>query len=175
MIKIQYSGEALRQLSEELQAALPLFTRIAKLSRETDASGKIVLAEGLPVPVAPYLLLRGVGPATQATAEGVVAAHVRSLDPARAAKAAELVTEGVVRIAAQVPDWDSVERIKTVAGMWPAIAASATPAQLAAKDLYLFVRDTVPAKLAALASAAAIAAVDPALADPFGDGTPWPT
>ena len=174
MIKIPYGGEALVQLDAELHAALPLFTRLAKLGRETDDQGQIVLADGRPVPVAAYLLLRGVGAATQATAEAVVAGHVPSLDPARAAKQAAFVAEGVARVAAQVPDWDSLETIKTVAGMWPAIAATATPAQLAARDLYLFVRDTVPAKLAALTTAAAIAAVDPALADPFGDGTPWP-
>ncbi len=84
------------------------------------------------------------------------------------------VAEGVRRIAAQVPDWDSVETIKTVAGLWPAISAAATPAQLLAKDIYVYVRDTVPAKLAAITTAAGLSAINPSLADPFGDGTAWP-
>ena len=92
------------------------------------------------------------------------------------AKGAAFTTEGVTRIAAQVPDWDSLDTIKTVAGLWVShLAANATAAQLTAKDIYLYVRDTVPAKLAAVTSQAELDAIDPTAADPFGDGTLWPT
>ena len=94
----------------------------------------------------------------------------------KAAKGAALSAEGVTRIAAQVPDWDTLDTIKTVAGLWIShLAANATAAQTTAKDIYRYVRDTVPAKLAAVATPAELDAIDPSTADPFGDGTPWPT
>ena len=98
-----------------------------------------------------------------------------TLDDLKDIKSAEFNTEGVSRIAAQVADWDSVATIKTVAGLWPAISGTATAAQLKAKDIYLYVRDTVPPKIAAITTEAELALVDPTVADPFGDGTPWPT
>lgn len=97
------------------------------------------------------------------------------LDELKDAKKDEFINEGVARIAAQVPDWDTLDTIKTIAGLWSAIATNASPAQLLAKDTYLYVRDTVPAKLAAITTEAELAAIDPTAADPFGDGTPWPT
>ena len=91
-------------------------------------------------------------------------------------KGQEFVTEAVGRIAAQVPDWDNLSTIKTVSGLWVShLAADATVAQVAAKDIYRYVRDTVPARLAAVATQAELDAIDPSAADPFGDGTPWPT
>lgn len=91
-------------------------------------------------------------------------------------KRADFLAEGVTRIAAQVPDWDTLDTIKTVAGLWVShLATNATAAQLVAKDIYIYVRDTVPAKLAALTTQAQLDATDPTAADPFGDGTPWPT
>ena len=79
-------------------------------------------------------------------------------------------------IAAQVPDWDSLDTIKTVAGLWAShLAANATAARTAAKDIYLYVRDTIPPKLAAVTSQAELQAIDPTAADPFGDGSFWPT
>ncbi len=94
----------------------------------------------------------------------------------KTAKGAGFTAEGVTRIAGQVPDWDSLDTIKTVAGLWAShLAANATVAQVAAKDIYLYVRDTVPAKLAAVTTQGELDAIDPSAADPFGDGTPWPT
>ena len=88
----------------------------------------------------------------------------------------EFVTEAVSRMAARVPDWDNLSTIQTVAGLWVShLAADATVAQVAAKDIYLYVRDTVPAKLAAVATQAELDGIDPSAADPFNDGTPWPT
>jgi len=93
----------------------------------------------------------------------------------KALKRRDFVTEGVNRIAAQVPDWDSIETIKTVSGLWVShLAANATAAQLKAKDIYLYVRDTVPPKIAAITIETDLAAVDPTVADPFNDGTVWP-
>lgn len=90
-------------------------------------------------------------------------------------KRKEFVTEGVKRVALQVPDWDSIETIKTVSGLWVShLAANATAAQLKAKDIYLYVRDIVPPKVNAMTTETEVAAVDPTLADPFGDGTLWP-
>lgn len=75
-----------------------------------------------------------------------------------------------------MPDWDTLDTIKTVAGLWAShVAANATAAQLTAKDIYLYVRNTAPAKLAAIATKTQLDAIDPTAADPFGDGTPWPT
>jgi hypothetical protein len=95
---------------------------------------------------------------------------------ARTRKREAFITEAIVRIAAQVPDWDTLDAIKTVAGLWTShLAANATPAQLVAKNIYLYVRDTVPAKLDAISDQAVLDAVDSTTADPFGDGTPWPS
>ena len=99
-----------------------------------------------------------------------------TLDDLKATKKADFVTEGVKRVAAQIPDWDSIETIKTVSGLWVShLATNATPAQLKAKNIYLYVRDTVPGKIAAITTEADLAAIDASAADPFGDGTPWPT
>lgn len=165
------------QLNNELAAInLPGFTGTARLSREIDEQGNAVLENGVVKKVPPYILVKSddLSAAQITAATTVVSDHIPSLDPQRAEKEREFVSEGVTRIAAQVPDWDTIEAIKVAAGMWAAISATATPAQIAAKDIYLFVRDTVPAKLAALTTKAEIDAVDQALADPFGDGTPWP-
>ena len=98
-----------------------------------------------------------------------------SLAGLKADKQQDFVTEGIKHIATQVPDWDSIEMIKTVSGLWVShLVTSATPAQIKAKDIYLYIRDTVPPKIIAIATAAELAAVDPTVADPFGDGTAWP-
>ena len=98
-----------------------------------------------------------------------------TLDELKVSKNGKFVIEGINRIAAQVPDWDTLDIIKTISGLWVThLAANATPAQLKAKDIYLFVRDTVPPKINAATDQAALDAMDPSAADPFGDGTLWP-
>ncbi len=88
----------------------------------------------------------------------------------------QFIAEGVSRVALQVPDWDTLDTIKTVAGLWVShLAANATAAQLKAKNIYLYVRNIVPAKITAVTTQAELDAIDPTFADPFGDGTPWPT
>ena len=100
----------------------------------------------------------------------------QALSAHKMAKRGEFFAEGVTRIAAQVPDWDSLESIKTVAGIWVShLATNATVAQTTAKDIYLYVKNTVPPKLAAVTTQAALDAIDPTAADPFGDGSLWPT
>lgn len=99
-----------------------------------------------------------------------------TLNELKSLKKSEFITEGIERIAAQVSDWDSLESIKTVAGMWIShIADNATIEQIKAKDIYLFLRDTVPNKLSTVVDQSELDAIDPTLNDPFGDGTPWPT
>ena len=90
------------------------------------------------------------------------------------AKNGEFITEGVKRIAAQVPDLDTLESIKAIAAIWPEIGAGARAMLVKAKDIYLYVRDTVPPKIMAITTEANLAAVDPTSDDPFGDGTSWP-
>jgi hypothetical protein len=98
-----------------------------------------------------------------------------TLTELKQAKGAAFIAEGVTRIAAQVPDWDTLDTIKTVAGLWAShLAANATAAQALGRDIYLYVRDTVPTKLAAVTTQAGLDMIDPTAADPFGDGTIWP-
>lgn len=93
---------------------------------------------------------------------------------AKILKRKEFLKEAVVRIATQVPDWDSLDKIKTVAGMWPSLQAGANASMIAAKDIYLYAKNTAIPKLNAMNSLSTINAVDPTAADPFGDGTFWP-
>ena len=81
--------------------------------------------------------------------------------------------EGVTRIAAQVPEWDSFERVALLASVWNMLGPP-NAAQALAKDIYLYVRDTALAKLDPL-TLTELQAIDPSAADPFGDGSFWPT
>lgn len=145
--------------------------------------GKVVQIEAQEFPVATALEwvdITGITPAPEVgwSYDGVSFSPppAPSLSELKVIKRREFVTEGIKRIAAEVPDWDSLETIKTVSGLWVShLAANATAAQLTAKDIYLYVRDTVPPKIAAIADEVALAAVDPTATDPFGDGTLWPT
>ncbi len=102
-----------------------------------------------------------------------IAGAQAELITARAAKVREFINEGVVRIAAQVPDWDTIEAVKAVAGAWPALAAAATAEMIAAKDIYLYVRAAAIPAVEAMMVIADIEAVDPTDAEPFL-GQPWP-
>ncbi len=85
------------------------------------------------------------------------------------------IAEGVTRITASVPEWNDFERIALLASVWNMLdGASATAAQDLAKDIYLYVKITALPKLAPL-TLTQLQLVDPSAADPFGDGTPWPT
>ncbi len=84
--------------------------------------------------------------------------------------------EAVVRMAAQVPAWNSFERIEFLVSISNLLnGAALTAAQRLALDILEYARDTVPPKIAAVANQAALDAIDPTAADPFGDGTAWPT
>ena len=88
----------------------------------------------------------------------------------------EFKIETVIRMAAQVPAWDSFARIEFLLSISNLLnAAAMTAAQVLAKDILVYTRDTVPSKLAAVADQAALDGMDPTAADPFGDSTPWPT
>lgn len=145
--------------------------------------GKIVQIEPAEFPVAPALQwvdITGIAPAPKVGWSYDGASFAPPLGPSlselKNAKRAEFIAESVTRIAAQVPDWDTLDTVKTVAGLWVShLATNATTAQLAAKDIYLYAKNIVPSKLATITDQAALDAVDPTATDPFGDGTLWPT
>ena len=88
----------------------------------------------------------------------------------------EFIDEGIVRIAAEVPEWNDFNTIGFIASIWNMLdTASASPAQNKAKDIYLFVKDTAIPAIVAMTTQAELDAVDPAAAEPFGAGQPaWP-
>jgi len=98
-----------------------------------------------------------------------------TLDDLKVLKIQDFITLGVSRIAVEVPDLDTLDSIKTVAAIWPEISAGARAVLTKAKDIYLYFNDIVPPKVNAMATEAEVDAVDPTLADPFGDGDLWPT
>ena len=91
-------------------------------------------------------------------------------------KFTEFKIEAVNRMAAQVSAWDDFEWIKRLLSISNLLNLSnMTAAQLLAKDILVYARDTVPPKLAVLTTKAELDAIDPTADDPFGDSTPWPT
>lgn len=178
MFQLPYNGEDILQLAHEMAAlGLPGFLGVAKLTRELDQNNRVILVSGKPKIVAAYLLIKSatLSSAEEAAATTVVSNHVPALKRERNSVRTEFINEGLVRISSQVPDWNTIEAIKTVAGIWPAISSSASPAMLLAKDIYIYIRNTVPSKLAAVITKVELDAIDPTTTDPFGDGTPWPT
>ncbi len=99
-----------------------------------------------------------------------------ALDDFKRTKRQEFKAETVVRMAAQVPAWNSFERIEflvSIANMLD--TASITTEQALARDILLYTKNTAIPKINAMTTHAEVDAVDPTLADPFGDGTSWPT
>ena len=84
------------------------------------------------------------------------------------------IDEGILRIAAQVPEWDSFERVALLASVWNMFGGPPNAAQALARDIYLYVRDIALPRLGPL-TLAQLQAADPTAADPFGGGTLWPT
>lgn len=98
-----------------------------------------------------------------------------ALDGLRFLRRQEFKVEALRRIAAQVPAWDSFERIEfllSIANMLNTV--NMTAAQSLARDILLYARGTAIPKLAPL-SLTDLQSVNPTAADPFGDGTRWPT
>ncbi len=94
----------------------------------------------------------------------------------RSRRRQEFKSEALIRIAAQVPAWDSFERIEfllSIANMLD--TANMNTAQSLAKDILLYAKNTAIPKVNTAANKAALDAIDPKAADPFGDGTLWPT
>ncbi len=84
--------------------------------------------------------------------------------------------EALVRISTIVPGWDDLVLLKLVDSLWDThLVVNATPAQSKARDIYLYVRDTVPARLALIPNETALEAINAKAAEPFGQGFPWPT
>ncbi len=99
-----------------------------------------------------------------------------TLDERKADKKGEFKNETVVRMAAQVPAWNSFERIEFLLSIANLLdSASMTAAQTLAKDILVWTKNVAIPKVNAMTTEADVLAVDPALADPFGDGTLWPT
>lgn len=94
----------------------------------------------------------------------------------------ELKQEAIVRISAQVPEWDSEQIIRVIASFWNMLGAPNASQDLA-RDIYVYLTDSSPAA-GALAKAdtltpAEVALVVPTDASPFAvvDGAfpGWPT
>ncbi len=82
--------------------------------------------------------------------------------------------EALARIAAQVPAWDSFERIEFLLSIANLLnTANMNAAQTLAKDILVFTRDVAIPKIAGL-TVPQLQAIDVAADDPFGDGTLWP-
>ena len=98
-----------------------------------------------------------------------------TLDELKGVKRAEFKAETVVRMAAQVPAWDSFERIEFLLSIANLLnTANMTAAQTLARDILLYTRNTAIPKVNAVTTQAGLDAIDPTAADPFGDGTLWP-
>ena len=120
---------------------------------------------------------RGAGPGWTWNGVNFDPPPLQSINDLRAAIEAEFIAESVKRAAAHVEDWDTLDNIKAMTGLLSsaAISSMATPAQIKARDIYLYARDTASAKLAALTTRTELNAVAPARVDPFRDSITWPT
>ena len=82
--------------------------------------------------------------------------------------------EALSRIAASVPEWDSFEFVTRLASIWNMFGNAPNAAQTLARDIYFYTRDTAIPRVNSAPDQAALDAIDPTAADPFGDGTLWP-
>lgn len=85
--------------------------------------------------------------------------------------------EGVARIAAQEPAWNSFDMMALIVSIWTRLGRP-RPAQALARDIYLYVRDSAVPKLGTL-TLTELQSVDPTAAQPFAAVDPgdagWPT
>ena len=178
MLRLPYNDQHVPQLARELSVlGLPGFRGVAKLSRDVDSTGRVVLENGTPKRVPSYLLVKSddLSPVQEASVRAEVERHIPSFDSRRDEIQSVFMGEAIKRIAVEVLDWDTLDTIKAVAGMWDShLAATATAEQTTAMGIYLYIRNTVPSKLAAVTTQATFDAIDPMAADPFSDGTVWP-
>ena len=94
----------------------------------------------------------------------------------KATKRDEFKAEAIIRMAAQVPAWNSFARIEFLLSISNMLdTASMNAAQMLAKDILLYAKNTAIPRVNTAADQVALDAIDPPAADPFGDGTPWPT
>ncbi len=93
----------------------------------------------------------------------------------KAFKREEFKEETVARMAAQVSAWNSFDRVDFLLSIANLLdAASMTAAQILAKDIVVWTKNIAIPKVNAMATEGDLLIIDPALADPFGDGTLWP-
>tara|TARA_Y100000310_G_C20619656_1_gene782568 strand:- start:137 stop:571 length:435 start_codon:yes stop_codon:yes gene_type:complete len=84
------------------------------------------------------------------------------------AKINEYNKEGLRRIALQVSEWNNMAIISTVKSLWSQIS-NHTPAQILAKDIFLYVENTAIPNVNAQTTVAAVQAVD------IPNDVNWPT
>ncbi len=92
--------------------------------------------------------------------------NLNLLEGTRASLKAEFLTEGVRRIGLQVSEWNSFERVALLASVWNMFGAAPNAQQAAARDIFLYLRDTVLPKLGGL-TLAELQQIDAAAAQPF--------
>lgn len=144
--------------------------------------GQVVQIEAAEFPVAStfeWVDLTGIVPAPEvgwSYDDAVFAAPPPlPLADVKRAKRQEFIGETIVRMAAQVPAWNSFERIDFLVSIANLLdTAALTAAQTLARDIFLFTRNTAIPKINAFTTQAKVSAVDPTNPDPFGDGTLWP-
>ncbi len=98
----------------------------------------------------------------------------QTLSSLRKRRRQEFISEGITRITTSVPEWDTFERVALIASIFNMFGNPPNAAQNLAKDIYLFVKNTALPKLTLL-TLVQLQAVSPTAADPFDDGTLWPT
>ena len=105
-----------------------------------------------------------------------ISQSVERLAEFKKAKRDEFRIEAVARMAAQVSAWNSFERIEFLLSISNMLdTSSMTAAQTLAKDILLYTKNTAIPKVNTTINQAALDIIDPTAADPFGDGTLWPT
>jgi|3_EtaG_2_1085321.scaffolds.fasta_scaffold33032_2 hypothetical protein len=93
------------------------------------------------------------------TAGGVPDTDPDVLAMAREEKKGEYITEGVARIKARVPEWDTFKEIRKIAAMWSQMS-SFTADQIAARDIYVYIKNTAFPNIDAQGTVALVNAID---------------
>jgi|TARA_Y100000034_G_C6704195_1_gene310717 hypothetical protein len=101
-------------------------------------------------------------------------ADTTKLAEVKETKQEAFIKEGVKRIGAVMPDWDTLLMIKFAVGAWPSLAADASASMILAKDIYLYVQDTATSAVNAMTTVEGVRAVDVTADTPL-PGEPWPT
>lgn len=100
----------------------------------------------------------------------------RVLVELKRAKRSAFRDETIVRMSAQVSAWNSFDRVDFLLSISNMLdTSSMTAAQILAKDILLYTKNTAIPKVNSITDVTSLELVNPTLNDPFGDGTVWPT